>query len=244
MILKQSLIGLLIIISVVLLGLQYEEMDVYAAAAKSILCLLLIVLYFVRVKDRSSWFLAFLIFFMVGEIMNFIGWLNLPRDISKTDYMYYIVNSLYIVSYILLIGHIFNSLNFREIIRKQPFPLLVLIILDVFSVIVVTNIAISRLTPAAYYLELLYNIIIMTLLSIAVVNYIHKSDKKAITILVGAVFIFFSEVLQIAYFYITKITLLNVICSLFLIFGFTLFYLQSRLSYEEENQDIHRDLAA
>ena len=129
-----------------------------------------------------------------------------------------------------------------EMVKKYPFHILVLIILDVFSVVVVTNTAMHKLSFHEYYMEFIYNSVIMILLTVALINYIDKEDKKAINLLIGSIFIFFSEVLQLAYFYISNMNLLNVICSLFLVLAFLFFYLQSTLNYESHGNSIQQDL--
>lgn len=236
------LTGILIALSVVFIGFQIYEMEVEAAGIRALLLVVLTVLYFVRVKNRHFFFILFLIAFDIAEVLNFIGWLVPVVPNNNFDYMYYTANSLYILAYAFLTIQILTSLNFVDILRKYPFHLLILIILDVFSVIIVTNTALDRLNYYEYFVELVYNAVIMVLLTVALINYLHKNDKKAINLLIGSIFIFFSEVIQLAYFYVSNINLLNVVCSLFLVLAFVFFYLQSRLSYQPQEESLYQDL--
>lgn len=239
---QKLLIAVLIVLSVVFMGFQIYELEVEAAGIRALMLILLTALYYIRVKNRRLFFFLFLITFAIAEILNFIGWLVPIVPIDDLDYMYFIGNSLYILSYSFLIVRILSSMNLLEIVRKLPFHLLILIVLDVFCVIVVTNTAMDRLNYYEYLVELVYNSVIMILLTVALINYILKNDKKAINLLIGSIFIFFSEIIQLAYFYVSNINLLNVFCSLFLVLAFVFFYLQSRLSYEPQDDSLYGDL--
>lgn len=239
---QKILIAVLIVLSVVFMGFQIYELEVEAAGIRALMLILLTALYYIRVKNRRLFFFLFLITFAIAEILNFIGWLVPIVPIDDLDYMYFIGNSLYILSYSFLIVRILSSMNLLEIVRKLPFHLLILIVLDVFCVIVVTNTAMDRLNYYEYLVELVYNSVIMILLTVALINYILKNDKKAINLLIGSIFIFFSEIIQLAYFYVSNINLLNVFCSLFLVLAFVFFYLQSRLSYEPQEDSLFGDL--
>lgn len=244
MIIHKVLFGILFGLTVVFLGLQIFEMEVEAAGIRALLIVLLTTLYCLRVQFKRIFFIMFLVTFAIAEIFNFIGWHIYSASSNSIDYMYYIANSLYIISYSFLILQIMKSMNVVDIVKKFPIHLVILIILDVFCVVVVTNTTLSRLNAYEYYLELVYNSVIMILLTVALINYIHKDDKKAINLLMGSIFIFFSEVLQLAYFYISNINLLNVLCSLFLVLAFLFFYLQSRLDYEPQEKLFNPDLVS
>ena len=52
-------------------------------------------------------------------------------------------------------------------------------------------------------------------------------------LLLGALCIVFSEVIQVAYFYVSDLNVLNVAFSILLVLAFSFFYIQSNLSYQE-----------
>lgn len=244
MLVKKVLIGILIALTALFLGLQTAELELEAAAVRATMCLLLTLLFYIRVPSKNLYFFSFLITFTIGEMFNLAGWISTPEVVDGIDYMYYIANILYIIAYLFLIIKILNDMSLLEMAKKYPIHLLILTILDVFCVMVVTNTSIPKITNASYNLEFVYNSIIMILLTVSVINYIHKDDKKSVILLMGTIFIFFSEVIQTAYFYIAKISILNVFCSVFLVLGFTFFYLQSRLDYEPEEYKLFNDSAA
>lgn len=243
MIIERTLTGALILLSVVFLGFQIFELEVEASGIRALLSIFLTTLYIYSVKQKRSFFLLFLLTFSIAEILTYFGWLIPIVPDAKIDLMYYIANSLYILSYLFLIIQIMISISVVDVVKKYPFHLLVLIILDVFSVVVVTNTATDKLSNYEYYMEFLYNAIIMILLTVSLINFIHKDDKKAINLLLGSIFIFFSEVLQLAYFYISDSNVLNVICSIFIVLAFLFFYLQSKLTHQPVEESLYHDLA-
>ena len=236
------LIATLLVLSAIFLGLQSFKYEFEAAGIRALLLTLLTILYCARVKKKRFFFFLFLITFCVAELLNFFSWFYEIYE-DSIDYMYYISNGLYILSYSFLITLVLKSMNIKEVILKFPFHLLILFVLDIFCVSIVTGTTKSQLSIYEYSLEFIYNTVIMVLLSVAFINYIYRDDKKSMNLLVGSIFIVFSEVIQLAYFYISDTNFLNVICSLFLVLAFLFFYLQSRLSHEDQFNRIGQDLS-
>jgi len=236
----------LILLSIVFLGLQYNALEIEASGVKSLALILLTVLYIIRVKNKHILFLMFLVVFTIAEILNYMTWVrNLEID-PNFDYFYYIGNGLYILSYVFLISRILGVMNVPKVISRFPFQTLLLLILSVFVVYLVTETTRQELGSQEYALELSYNAIIMLLVSISLLNYMTKDDKKSMNLLIGSICVVFSEILQLAYFYVANFNFLNVLCSLFLVFAFIFYYLQSEMNYREikEYNMIPTDLKA
>jgi hypothetical protein len=175
---------------------------------------------------------VFLILFSLADILGFSRqFVSLPD--SSFDYFYYTCNSLYILSYLFLIVQVLKNMNIREVISKFPIHIIILVVLDIFCVSIVTETTKGSLSIYEYSLEFLYNAVMMSLLTLAVINYINKEDKQAMNLLVGSIFIVFAEMIQLAYFYVSSINFLNVLCSLFLVLAFAFFYLQANESDSE-----------
>ncbi|RIA10017.1 hypothetical protein OE09_1864 [Flavobacteriaceae bacterium MAR_2010_72] len=226
---KSILVTSLVILSLVFIGLQVLKQEVYASGARALILLLLTVFCCYEGKVKKGYFFLFLVAFSLAEVLNFVAWFVTPEVRESIDYFYYIGNGLYILSYIFLIIHVLKSIDVRDVISKFPVHIIILIILDVFCVTVVTGTTKNTLSISEYSLEFIYNAVIMSLLTIAVINYIYKDDKKAMNLLVGSIFIVFSEIIQLAYFYVIDINVLNVLCSLFLVVAFLFLYLHARL---------------
>jgi len=232
---QKILVTTLIILSVSFLGLQILQLETQASGLRTLLLIGLTIFYCLSIKDKSRFFYLFLLAFTLAEILNFIS-LFMPVVFENgTDYFYYLANTLYILSYLFLITKVLGDINLKEVIRKFPIHIIVLFILDIFCVVIVTDTTKGLLTNAEYTLEFLYNTVIMLLLTVTLINYVYREDKKSMNLLIGSIFIVFSEVIQLAYFYISAINILNVICSFFLVMAFVFFYLQSRLMYQKND---------
>jgi hypothetical protein len=171
--------------------------------------------------------------FTIGDIFNLITWsYSVYIDSAYELPFYFIGNIIYIIAYTFLILRMIASLNFVKAIKKFPLQVLILIILGVFCVYFVSDTTKRELETSQYLLEFAYNAIIMFLMCLALINYMYHDDKKSINLLIGSIFIVFSEVIQLAYFYVAEFRILNVLCSLFLVMAFIFFYLQSLLKHE------------
>jgi hypothetical protein len=80
-----------------------------------------------------------------------------------------------------------------------------------------------------YYLEFIYNIVVLLLLSIALLNYFYKDNKKSLYLFLGALCLVFSEVMDIAYIYVDQRCFLNFLATTLALGGFYFLYQQSKL---------------
>lgn len=228
-------LNLLIKIILVLLGflyiaLQAFEMEVEGSGILALILIFLTLLYWKFSKIRKKSFLMFLILFTTAQILAFLSWFIPQKLIEDFDFAYYIANSVYILSYIYLIQHVLNDIHFKQLISRYPGPAIILLVLDIFCVYIVTETAGTVFSVAEYMLEFVYNGVIMLLLSIALLNYLHRDSGKAMMFLIGTIFIVFSEIIQLAYFYILESNDLSATYATFLVMAFLFFYMQSQLS--------------
>ncbi|MFK7783245.1 hypothetical protein [Psychroserpens sp.] len=235
--------ALILALSLFFLGLQFKGLEIEAAGVRALSVALLTILYVIRVKNKHPFFLMFLVFFTISEIFNYVTWVVNFDITPEVDYYYYIGNSLYITSYLFLIARIAITMNFKKAFLKFPVQIGLLGILGLFFVYFVSDTTKKELINSEYYLELFYNAVVMLLMAIALINYMYRDDKKSMNLLIGAICIMFSEVIQLAYFYIVDFLILNLLCSMFLVFAFLFFYLQSRLQHRKmidyDHQDVH-----
>lgn len=237
---KHLLVSGLIILSIVFLGLQLMKYEMYASGVRVVLMILLIGLYSLQVKSRNKYFFLFLTLFSLAQFIDFLAYFNRLGASNNIDYLYYAGNGLIILSYTFLIILVLKGMNIKEVITKLPAYIVVLLVLDIFCVTIVTDTA-KGLSVYQYSLEFIYNAVIMSLLTLSVINYIYRVNKKAMNLLIASIFIVFSETIQLAYFYIIEINVLNVLCSLFLVFAFLFFYLQATLEEEPEELDLFKE---
>ena len=231
MLVNKILKVVLVLLSGVFIVLQGFSYTQEGESVEALILVLLILLYYRHVENRNIYFSAFLIVFTTGKLLSYSFWYGPKVEEGQFDYYYYGVNILYIISYILLIVKIISQLKFKQLIKELLIPIIILLILDVFCVVLVTDTTKGTISESKYILEFAYNTVIMTLLSVALIDYMYRNDNKSMLFLVGSICILFSEIIQLAYYYILEDTNLVFIYSFFLVLAFLLFYLQSRLQY-------------
>ena len=235
MLTRKILLIFIIVLTIVFISLQVLELQVVADYVRPILLPFLLLLYCLAKKDRSSYFFYFLLFYSITELSVFFIYFA-QESYFVDSLMYYGGNTLYIIAYAFLVLEIFKSMNVKRIFKRFTTYILILVALDVYSIILVTDIAIkSELLYGvyAYLIEIAYNIVIMLLLTISLINYISTHTKKAMNLLLGALCIVFSEVIQVAYYYVSEQNVLSVVYSVLLVLAFTFFYIQTNLSYAD-----------
>lgn len=247
MIIKRLLEIMLVILGIVYIILEIFRIDLCSKVVSATLLVMLTVLY-IRTNDTKKkkipYFLYFLITFAVAELLTLSAhFINLTLD--GVNYNYYVSNLLYMLAYTFLVLRCLSVMEFKEILKKFPVTLIILIMLSVFCVTLITETAQSQLSTGEYIIEFVYNGIVMVLLSTALIAYMDKGDNKSMLFLIGAMFIFFSEMIQLAYYYVAELQHLAAIYSSFLVLAFLFFYLQSKLKHQKKedfgflNSNIH-----
>ncbi|WP_430467898.1 hypothetical protein [Winogradskyella ouciana] len=215
---------------IILQGLAYEK---EGAAVSAFMLVLLTILYCRWTTNKSLFFFWFLVAFTAGQLLSYISWYGPEIKVGEVDYYYYGANVLYIISYLFLIVKIASSFKLRDIFKELSIPIMILLLLDVFCVVLVTDTTKGALTGYEYTLEFTYNAVIMALLSVALIDYMYRDDRKSMLFLIGSIFIVFSEIIQLAYYYVLEDKSLIFVYSLFLVVAFIFFYLQSQLQLSE-----------
>lgn len=232
----KTLLSSIIVLTISFIGFQIFNYEDIAIVLRSLILPLLTVLYYVIRKDRYSYFFYFLVVYSISEFMGVFSYLAKSSTLIS-DIIFYGGNVLYIIAYVLLILEIIVSMKFKKIFKRFPLPIIVLIAFDVYSVILVSETSFSSIKLSGlvdYSIEIIYNISIMLLLTITFINYISRHSKKAMNLLVGAICIVFSEVIQVAHYYVSERNILIVVYSILLVLAFIFFYIQSGMVYEEE----------
>lgn len=237
---KHILASSLVILSIVFIGLKLMKYEMYSSIVRAFMVVSLTILYALQINTKRDYFFKFLLTFAIADLLGLLYWFDKLKSMFDIDIIYYVCNGLYIISYLFLIIMVIKSMNIRDVITKLPAYIVILVVLDIFCVTIVTDTA-KGLSVYQYSLEFIYNAVIMSLLTLSVINYIYRVNKKAMNLLIASLFIVFSETIQLAYFYIIEINVLNVLCSLFLVFAFLFFYLQATLEEEPEELDFFKE---
>ena len=224
---------ILIIFSVLYVGLEVLKYDLEALALSGVLILLLAYYYTRTVKKTNLIFFWFLIINGIAHVLDFLSF-YIPIYEGDIDYLYYPISILYIVSYVFLIVLLSKTLSLKKILSKYYITIGVLLVLNVFSVTLISETTAYALTQGENIIEFIYSAVVMFLLSIALINYMEKSDNKSMLFLVASIFIFFSEMIQLAYIYIADTTALAAFYSSTMVLGFLCFYIQSQFGFSDQ----------
>lgn len=215
---------------VVSLGLGH---DMEGSVLSATMLILLTTLYYRSPKPKSIYFTLFLIVFTLANVVSAMSWFLPEVQKDDIDYYYYFINTLYIISYILLIIRVLSALKLKLVFKKFLISIIVLIILDIFCVFVITDTTSAALFSHQLIMELLYNTVVMILLSVGLINYMYRNDNKSMLFLMASICIVFYEIIQLAYFYVLSTNNIGVIYSTFLVLGLVLLYSQSQMKFME-----------
>lgn len=226
------LVGFALICYVTYVVFQLAGNEYLSNAFRALIIPTITMLYFINIKKKSIYFSGFLVLYSLSELMCIIS----PYIPTNIDY--YTGNALYISAYLLLIYEILKSMDFNYVIRHYAIHLVILTALSVYIVSVLLKIVSPHVVGFQFIVEFVYNLITLILLSVALINFLYRDTRKSLLIFFGALCIAFSEIIQIAYFYIsTNIVLeevLNMSYTALLLGSFCFFYFQSKLKLKEK----------
>ncbi|WP_298498501.1 hypothetical protein [uncultured Algibacter sp.] len=228
---SKVLVGFVLICYFLFAIFEFGGKEEIAFYFQSLIVPVITVFYSLFIKPKSKLFWLFLISYTLSDILGIII-VNLPNYGSEFlyDIEYYVCNSLYILAYMFLVFKIGMSINYKHVLKHLKMHVLVLTILNIYLLYVIHAIINPNLIlESDYYLELTYNVVVLTLLSIALLNYFYRDNKKALYLFLGALCIVFSEVMDIAYIYVAQRCLLNFLGTTLALGAFYFFYQQSKL---------------
>lgn len=229
----------ILIVSIILLCFsfalfEFQEEYFISSLSRSFIVPLFTLLYILNVKDKSPYFFGFLILFSISELTVLVEF-YLESDKAFNTY-YMIGNLLYISAYLLLIIEVCKNLNFKVVFKNYKVHLLILILLNTYMVYVLLTIVYPHLINSSYMIaiELFYNIVMLLLLTLSLIGYFYNDSKKSLVLFLGSLCIVFSEVIQIAYFYVSDLDSLNFIATILFVLAFSFYYFHSRIKVEQE----------
>lgn len=227
---------ILIVLSILFLGLQVFDRELDAYGVKAIAMSLLVVLYFVTVKKKHLLFALFLVTYAVAEVYNYFSYGIHAPDHLNYEIHYLVCNAIYAIAYLFLIFRILSLMNLKKALLKFPFQSLLLFALGIFVVYMIQDLSEPEvMLDYELEVEIIYNTVIMVLVCLALINYMYNDSRKSMNILIGCMCIIFSEVFQIAYYYIVSYNVaVSVAYSFFLVLAFVFFYYQSKLVNENK----------
>ncbi|MFG6687574.1 hypothetical protein ACGK9U_13400 [Mariniflexile sp. HNIBRBA6329] len=230
---SKVLVILALLLFVLSVSFQYRDEGAIATDLKSAILPIVTLFYFITVKKKSLFFTVFLLLFSFSELMVFI------RPYVSYNLDYFLGNSLYILAYSFLIIEISKSISLYHVLRNYKIHLLVLTILNIYIIHVLQTIVDPFVEKSnEYYVELIYNIVMLLLLSVALVNYFYKDNVKALYLFIGALCIVFAEVIWVAYTYISERHLLQMVSTSLYVLAYYFFYKQSKIEQEFKQEEV------
>ena len=227
---SKVLVSLVILLCMLFMVFHYQDNHYLAHVSRSLIVPCITLLYLIKNKNKSIFFTLFLVAFSFSDIISIFG-SYLPNDLQ-----YFLGNSLYIVGYAALSYKIILSIDIKFVLEHFKAHLFVLLVLNIYSNYVLIGVEKEYVAGLEFIMEFIYNVFTLLLLSVSLLNYFYRDDKKAFILFLGTTCIVVSEVIQIAYYYIPEVEnndILGLSYSLLLIFAFYFFYSQSKLEYEE-----------
>ena len=201
-----------------------------ADVSKALIVPIITLLYLVNNKRKSIFFTIFLVAFSISDLLSLINF-NFVFEFE-----YYLGNSLYILAYSALSYEIIRSIDLKYIFNHFKMHLFILLVLNIYANYVLVGIGKEYIGGVEFNMEFVYNVFTLLLLSVSLINYFYRDDKKSLVMFLGTLCIVVAEVLQIAYFYIPEVedaSILSFTYSLLFILAFLFYYSQSKLEYEE-----------
>ncbi|AUC81922.1 hypothetical protein [Lacinutrix sp. Bg11-31] len=213
--------GLLIVIaSLFMVGVLFD-VETLSDFSRALILPFLVYLYFTVSEVKSKFFALFLIFCAFAECVKVIMYLD-AYALSKVS------NIAYILGYISLLLYISKSINFQRLFSKFKVPIIVLTVFNGYLIFVLNQMILADSTIAIYTFEFLiecsYNICILLVLSFSLINYLYHDTKKGLILFLASACIVFSEMVQVAYIFVSSEYILRVAYSVLLIVGFYLLY--------------------
>ena len=215
--------------------LEFFKLETFSFVLKLTLTPVITFFYFLNVKEKSIFFMLFLVFYALGDITQFI-------DFNRFSIvMYFICNLLYIIAYFLLLLEIFNYVSLKSIIKKLPLQVLVLLVLSSFITYKLVDIVqVAAVNDAgAFYvdtLETTYNIMLLLLLTFSLLYFLYRGNRKSFIMFGGSFFIVFSELILLGYYYLSTTFTANLISGIFYMLAFFCFYYQSTITKSTGNR--------
>lgn len=230
--------------TLLLLALVYISLDVFgyyfeAETVRLSTLVLLCILYYQFTVHKSMLFLWFLIADIIGYLFFYCQWFDGIVHVTNNTYLNYFSTGIYIISYSLLILYIISKLNFKHVFKHLFLPVLILLALDVFCITLLSDISVDE-SYSTYNViqEYMYYTVVMVLLSVALINYMYRSDKKSMLILIGCICFFFMEIVVAALYFTQKSINLEFLSTSLTIIAYALIYLQSQIEYTGPEPDI------
>ncbi len=229
---KQRILwGVVLIIYVLFAFFELSEQEYIAGCFKSVITPIIALIYFVFSKNKTLYFSLFIFCFALSDLLYIVN-LGVYYD------FYYIGNALYVLAYLSLFIEVSKSICFKYIIKNFKIRLIVLVVLNFYMLYFLYGIVNQELTASQLCLELIYNVIMLALLSISLLNYFFRDNRKSFYLFVGVLLCVLSEVINVSNMYSIGRHFLSVVSIALSVIGF--YFLCRQTGFvDEQTQDVN-----
>ena len=230
---SKFLLGVVAIVYALYVYFQFQNEIVVSNVLRIFILPTITLLYFLTVKRKSLYFTLFLVLNASSDL------LMLVEPYVSNNVNYYLGNSLYILSYSFLLLEVCKSVCVFHVIKNFKIHIIVLTILNIYIIYVLHVIVDPRLGQTnQLYIEIVYNVVMLLALSLPLVNYFYRDNVKSLYLFLGAMCLVFSEVIWVAYIYISASIFLNILSTSLYVIAFYFFYRQSQLFNTNRSEEM------
>ena len=196
-------------------------------------------LYYGLTKGHNHFFGFFLIGFAIVEVLKLV--------LIENDFLgYYGSNYLIIATYSSLIIFLTKDLSIKRLIKEFKLPLIVLTVFNAYIIYALNDMILADNSISTnsfeFVTEVVYNVLILLLLSCSLIHYLYHQTKQALLLFLASVCIVFSEMVQVAYLFISSEQVLEIIYSLLMGIGFYFLYVYIKIKhFEVKKSDLKTD---
>ena len=193
--------GVAILLAVVFIFGIIMKWEGFLVAVKAVLMLFFLYLCIqCKNKKKSVYLILFLWAFALANVLVALQYLKFTR------WAYYVYTVVNILGYAFLIVYILKMFNFKKLLVNFYPYILVLSGLNIYILYTLNSMLevdkVKNVTFLAVVLESVYNVAVLTILTLSLLNYIYNEySKQALYLLLTCLGISFSDIVQLFYLY-------------------------------------------
>lgn len=196
-------------------------------------------LYYGLTKEHNHFFGFFLIGFSIVEMLKIVFNGNELIGVYGANY-------LIIATYLSLIIFLVKDLEIKKIFKDFKLPMIVLVVFNVYIIYALNEMILEdpkvETSSLEFVTNVIYNVFIQLVLSLALIHYLYHQTKQSLLLFLASVCIVFSEMVQVAYLFISSEQILEIIYSMLMGLGFYFLYVYIKIrhfdSYKTESPAI------
>ena len=196
-------------------------------------------LYYGLTKEHNHFFGFFLIGFSIVEMLKIVFNGNELIGVYGANY-------LIIATYLSLIIFLVKDWEIKKIFKDFKLPMIVLVVFNVYIIYALNEMILEdpkvETSSLEFVTNVIYNVFIQLVLSLALIHYLYHQTKQSLLLFLASVCIVFSEMVQVAYLFISSEQILEIIYSMLMGLGFYFLYVYIKIrhfdSYKTESPAI------